>query len=107
MVEVKVPYVFCAFHLILNCTLDSFGHHALECAIDGPRVENYTPLSLKHDKGCSCKHCLVNVLPCSVCPLLQQKEHLTRRNGRSAIFSAGRLQVFGRWLHVLSMTCLS
>ena len=76
MIEVKVPYVFCAFHLILICTLDSFGHHALKCAIDGPRVENYTSLSLKHDKGCSCKHCLVNALTCSVCPLLQQKSIL-------------------------------
>ena len=77
MIEGKVPYVFCAFHLILNCTLDSFGHHALKYAIDGPRVENYTPLSLKHDnKGCSCKDCLVNALPYSVFSLLQQKSIL-------------------------------
>ena len=76
MIEVKVPYVFCAFHLILNCTLGSFGHHALDYEISGLRVENYTSLSLKHDKGCSCKHCHVNALPYSVCPLLQQKSIL-------------------------------
>ena len=42
---------FCAFHLILNFTHGSFGHHALKCVIGGPFVKNHTPLSLKHDKG--------------------------------------------------------
>jgi len=107
MIEVKVPYMFCAFHLILNCTLDSFGHHALKYAIDGPRVGNYTPLSLKHDKGCCCKHCLVNALSYSVCPLLQRKEQSIGIEGWSAIFNAGQLQVFGRWIHIWSMTYLS
>ena len=51
MIEVGVPYVFfSAFHSILNCTFGSFGHYASKCVIGGPRVKDYTPLSLKHDK---------------------------------------------------------
>ena len=54
MIEVGALYVFCAFHSILSYTLGFFGHHALKCVIDGLRVENHTPLSLKHDKEGGC-----------------------------------------------------
>ena len=35
----------------LKCTLDSLGHHALKCALDGPRTEDHVPLSRTYDEG--------------------------------------------------------
>ena len=42
-----------------NAQLGSLGHHALKCAIDGPRIETHPPLSHEYDKECGwCIHCL-------------------------------------------------
>ncbi|GMP49779.1 hypothetical protein CsSME_00016642 [Camellia sinensis var. sinensis] len=56
MIEVEALYVFCAFHSISSYTLGFFGHHALKCVIDRPRVEDYTPLSFKHDRKGGCAY---------------------------------------------------
>ena len=96
MIEVEVSYVILCIHSILNCTLGSFGHPALECVIGGLRVENYIPLILKHDKGCSCTHIFLQIYcHASVCALLQQKGEFAGRDGPSAIWCADRLQRFG------------
>ena len=44
----------------------SLGHHALKCAIGGPRIKYHAPMSHKHDKECGwCKHCLKCIaMPC-------------------------------------------
>ena len=48
-----------ALHLKSKCSLDSLGHHALKCAIDGPRTKDHIPLSRTHDEGQDwCIHCL-------------------------------------------------
>ena len=60
MIEVESHW-FVDMHCIpyQKCTLDSLGHHALKCAIDGPKTKDHGPLSHKHDKGCDwCIHCL-------------------------------------------------
>lgn len=49
--------MFCVhFIWYWSCTLSFFDHHALKCAIDGPRVEGHTPLSLTHDKEGGCTY---------------------------------------------------
>ena len=51
------PYVFvCISFEIKMHNLVSLGHHALKCAIGGPRIKDHTLLSHKHDKGCGCAH---------------------------------------------------
>lgn len=50
------PSCVLCIYSILICTLGSFGHHALKCVIDGPRIENRTPLSLWHDREGACAH---------------------------------------------------
>ena len=77
MIEVKAFMCFCAFIWHWFVQLGLFGHHASKCVIDGSRVEHYTLLSLRHDKGCSCTHIFLQIhCHASVCALLQQKESL-------------------------------
>ena len=69
MIEVEGSLVcLYALHYIWNQngTLGPLGHHALKCAIGGPRTKNHVPLSHKHDKGCVGAHiCLECIaMPC-------------------------------------------
>ena len=59
-------FVLCiSFHIEI-AHFDSLGHHALKCAIVGPRIKGHTPLSHKHDKRCVGAHiCLKYIdMPC-------------------------------------------
>ena len=60
-------------HSILSCASRPLGHHASRCVIGGPRVENYTLLSLCNDRedGCAYMFCKYFAMPLS-CPLLQK-----------------------------------
>ena len=60
-------------HSILSCAIRPLGHHASRCVIGGPRVENYTALSLCNERegGCAYMCCKYLAMPLS-CSLLQQ-----------------------------------
>ena len=51
MMEVGAYCLSCAFHSILKLHTWLLGHHAMKCAIDGPRTKDHVPLSHTHDKG--------------------------------------------------------
>ena len=94
-----------AFHLISKCILGFLGHHALKCAIGGPRIENHVPLSLKHDRGCVGAHiCLKCIaMPCFVLCCCQNRILQEALAGRPSILPTDQIWMAesptnGRWL---------
>ena len=54
MIKCEAFMYFCAFIPYWFMQFGLFGHHASKYVVDDSRVEHYTLLSLKHDKGCTC-----------------------------------------------------
>ena len=83
---IEVELIVCYVHFILHWKwiLSSLGHHALKCAIGGPRIEYHTPLSHKHDKESDwCKHCLKCIaMPCFALCCCQNRFLQTKMAGR-------------------------
>ena len=104
----EVELLVCSFGLHFfwnwNCIHGFLGHHALKCAIGGPRTKDHVPWSLRHDKGCVgayiCLKCIA--MPCFALCCCQTRILQEDLAGRPSLVPTGHhcwpmQQIGGRW----------